>query len=191
MPAATADTLAWRRVNVRGSWDRRHHLLLDNQIVAGRAGYFVYTPLRIEGCHCAVLVNRGWIALGPDRQSLPDLDLAVEAPVAVSGIAAPPPPAGLGVRADLADFVAPGVLRVQRLDPASAAKWLGMPVLPLTVRLDPAAPDGYVRNWAPPPGRVERHMAYAAQWFLMALLVIILLAGLNLRRSRESKVSLP
>lgn len=182
---ADTDALAGRRVTVRGRWENRYQVLLDNQVAAGQAGYFVYTPLRVDGCACAVLVNRGWVPVGPDRGTAPAVELA-PAVAAIEGAAAPPPPAGVGVRADRTELLAPGLLRVQRLDPAGIAKWLDVPVLPLTVRLDPRLPDGYLRAWAPPPGRAARHEAYAAQWFLLALLVPILLIGLNSRGRRES-----
>lgn len=190
LAADTASIPAWRRVSARGTWDARHQLLLDNQVVAGQVGYLVFTPLAIEGCACAVLVNRGWIPLGKDRQAVPALALPPGL-VDIGGIAAPPPPAGVGVRANLADVLAPGVLRVQRIDPAGVAKWLGTQVLPLTVRLDAAAPDGYLRNWTPPPDRADRHTAYATQWFLLASIVMILLLALNLRRPGESNRSPP
>lgn len=43
---------------------------------AGRAGYHVIAPLRMEGSDAVVLVNRGWIELGSDRNVLPEPPLA-------------------------------------------------------------------------------------------------------------------
>ena len=182
-----ADMLRWRRVEVQGRWDSGHQLLLDNQVVAGQVGYFVYTPLLIDDCSCAVLVNRGWVAMGRDRQSIPDVVLAPGTAI-VSGMMTPPPPAGVGVGADLPEFLRPDLQRIQGLDPSVMSTGLGLRILPTTIRLDPAAADGYLRNWAPPPSRVERHMAYAAQWFLLALLAAVLLIGLNYRRHPGSNV---
>jgi surfeit locus 1 family protein len=43
-------------------------VLLDYKIHRGRLGYYVVTPLRIEGSAMHVLVNRGWVAAGARRE---------------------------------------------------------------------------------------------------------------------------
>jgi surfeit locus 1 family protein len=166
---------------VRGAWDNRNQMLLDNQIAHGEAGYFVYAPLRIDGCGCAMLVNRGWIPAGPDRQTIPDIGFA-PTQISLRGIAAPAPASGFGARVDSAEAIAPGVLRVQRLDTAELSQWLGTNVLPLTLLLDPAAANGYRREWQPPAVHADRHFAYAVQWFLFALITLGLAIKLNSRR---------
>ncbi|MBU4499244.1 MAG: SURF1 family protein, partial [Gammaproteobacteria bacterium] len=45
----TRDDLLYRKLEVRGVFDDRHAILLDNRVVDGVAGYHVLTPLRIEG----------------------------------------------------------------------------------------------------------------------------------------------
>ncbi|HEY9031818.1 MAG TPA: SURF1 family cytochrome oxidase biogenesis protein, partial [Kangiella sp.] len=50
---------------------------------------------------------------------------------------------------------------------------------------DPGSP--FVRQWelvASPP---EKHIAYAVQWFGMALVLIILFIVLNLKRERQDE----
>lgn len=47
-------------------------ILLDNQILEGRAGYFVYTAFAISGSELTLLVNRGWIPVEGDRNRIPD-----------------------------------------------------------------------------------------------------------------------
>jgi cytochrome oxidase assembly protein ShyY1 len=37
------------------------------------------------------------------------------------------------------------------------------------VLLDADAPDGYVRDWQAPTLGPERHVAYAGQWFALAV----------------------
>lgn len=178
---ADLTALRWRPVTAHGAWNGRQQVLLDNQISRGEAGYFVYTPLYLDDCACAVLVNRGWIAAGPDRQAIPDVGFA-PAQFAIRGIAAPPPPAGFGARAGRAEALAAGILRVQRVDAAELSQRLGVAVSPLTVLLDPAAANGYRREWQPPGLRADRHYAYAAQWFLFALIALGLAVKLNSRR---------
>jgi cytochrome oxidase assembly protein ShyY1 len=61
---------------------------------------------------------------------------------------------------------------------------VGSPVAPGELLLDPAAADGYVREWSEiTPGMPpERHYAYAAQWFAFCATLLVLFVTLNLRR---------
>ena len=172
-------SLAWRPVRVRGTWDPAHQVLLDNQVADGQPGYLVFTPLRLEGGR-SVLVNRGWIGGGLERDRVPDLHLD-GATVVVTGVAAPPPPAGLWVRSDFAELLAPDVLRVQRLDPASLSGRLGIELEAFTIRLDVDQPDGYRRAWSIPGLHPERHTAYAIQWFLFAAILLGLYLHFNVK----------
>lgn len=179
-----AAELNGRRVTAQGRWRDGLQILLDNQVAAGEAGYFVYTPLALEGCDCAALVNRGWVSLGANRQAIPAVALA-SAAVALRGTAAAPPSAGVGMTAEAPEQMAPGLLRVQRVDMSALSRRLGTRLLPLTIRLDPDEPDGYLRNWASPPSRAERHTAYAVQWFLLAALALgVTIGGAVKRRQR-------
>lgn len=169
-----------RRLLVHGEWDARRQILLDNQVVGGQAGYWVYTPLRLADGH-AVLVNRGWLPGGARRDVAPNVQLVPRA-VLVAGSAAPPPSPGPLARQAIDATLGDGLLRVQQLDIDDLSQRLGLPLESWTLRLDPGAPDGYLRHWPMPWLGAERHRAYAVQWFLFAALLVGLYVGLNLRR---------
>lgn len=169
-----------RRLLVRGDWDTGRQILLDNQVVGGQAGYQVYTPLRLADGH-AVLVNRGWLPGGARRDVAPDVHL-VSRTTLVAGSAAPPPSSGPLARQAMDATLGDGLLRVQQLDIDALSQRLGLTLAPWTLRLDPTAPDGYLRHWQTPGLGAERHRAYALQWFLFAVLLVGLYVGLNLRR---------
>src|SRR5699024_6172749 len=79
---------------ISGHYDSRHQILLDNQPHNGRTGYHVWTPLVMHDGR-RVLVERGWIALGPEgRRHVPKPDVPA-GQVTVSGL--------------LRDFPRPGV----------------------------------------------------------------------------------
>lgn len=169
-----------RRVLASGRYDSEHQLLLDNQMYQSHPGYHVLTPFRLAGENVAVLINRGWVALGASRDQLPDIRVA-EQPRTIGGVVYVPsgPPLALGESGDSV----PGWPKViQRVDPLALEQRLGTGLLPFTVRLSPEDGDGYVREWKPrhatPP---EKHQAYAVQWFGFALLLAVLFVGLNLR----------
>ena len=72
------DRLRYKKVQATGHYDQAHQFLIDNQISAGKAGYFVLTPFVLQGEAKAVLVNRGWVPLNQQRSILPDLQISSE-----------------------------------------------------------------------------------------------------------------
>ena len=92
-PASVA-ALEQRRVDLRGRWSVAHTLYLDNRAMEGRSGFYVVTPLLLDG-GAAVLVQRGFFPRdATDRMH----------------IGAPPPPGrrGPGERSPGGRLVAPG-----------------------------------------------------------------------------------
>ncbi len=154
------------RVVARGRWLAERQLLLDNQVLGGVPGWHVYTPLEVTGLG-TVLVNRGWVAQGPDRTRLPALPLPA-GEVEVHGRLAQPanPPLRLG-RLELGG-VWPQALPWIDFDALAGA--LGRPLLSTVVLLDAEVDDGFRREWTLDAGRLapERHRGYALQWFALA-----------------------
>ncbi|MBI5108939.1 MAG: SURF1 family protein [Rhodocyclales bacterium] len=179
VPAGEMPALLWRPVTVAGAWQAPATVLLDNQIEAGRAGYRMYGLLRPTGCACALLVDRGWLAPGPDRARVPGLEALPDPGMPVRGRLIPLPAAGIGVRNDV-EVLPDGVLRVQRLDVGALPTGPGIRILPLVLEPDQRAIDGAARQRA--ESRADRHTAYAVQWFAFALIAAILYLVLNLKR---------
>ncbi len=73
---------------------------------------------------------------------------------------------------------------VQVVDVPVLAKILGYPLFSFQLELDPAMQDGFLRIWHPlaimPP---EQHIAYAAQWFGLALTFAVLFFWFNFKKS--------
>ncbi len=182
--AATAPLPRYQHVEARGSYDPGRQVLIDNMTSAdGRAGYYVLTPLALDGGGW-LLVNRGWVALTSSRRVLPDVGVGA-APRVIHGRTdhLPVPGIHMGTPAKLAPpFPAvatyPGtaelaaVLGVAQLAPAAEV-----------VLLDSTEPDGYLRQWSPPGLTPLRHLAYAVQWFGLALTLGVIWFVTNLRRA--------
>jgi surfeit locus 1 family protein len=62
------------------------------------------------------------------------------------------------------------------------AQWSGLALQPVLVQQTSAAADGLAREWSRPDTGVQKHRGYAMQWYLFAILVIVLYVSLNLRR---------
>lgn len=162
----------YRRVEVSGEYDTDHQLLLDNQIVDGEVGFHVYTPLLWGEPRQAILVNRGWIALGESRARLPDPSLEQESTTLRGRLAQPANP-GIRLGESLAEPGWPKV--VPYVDYPALAEMLDQPLVPAVILLDPEAPDGYHRDWQPRFGvDPQRHTGYAVQWLALAVTLLIL-----------------
>ena len=139
------------------------------------------TPL-LRSAGALLLVNRGWIPQGPSRRELPGLEVDAS-PRSVVGRIDELPRAGI----HLAAMEAAGWPRVMNFpDSAEVARALGGRVHPQIVLLDPAAADGFRREWHPPGLGALRHVAYALQWFALALTAVILCVSLNLRPADDA-----
>ncbi len=177
---------AFEKVSVSGEFHPTH-LLLDNQIMAGQIGHFVFSAFRtVDGLW--LLLNRGWVAKQPD-------------------LMAPAGPQTL--EALVADWPSPGVQlgeqtvanqAVQHVTYLNQEATLGMLkerlcqhmnqqeciILPRVLKLDPDMAHGFKRQWQLPRMTVEKHQAYATQWFTMSV-VLCLVYGIFLRKMYASK----
>lgn len=174
----------WRdqRVVVEGYFDGAHQFLLDNQIHRGRAGYHVLTPFKIRDSGHAVLINRGWIAAPADRTLLPDIAVPGEAFRLVGRWR---PFFSVGLLLPGADEPSAGwPARVAVAQSETMSRVLGYAVADGQVLLDADMPAGYLRAWEDenilPPAT---HIAYAVQWFGLALTLCVLVLLLGLKKT--------
>ena len=184
MPAGIdPDWWRYRRVEVEGSAIGGRQYLLDNRTRNGVAGYHVHLPVLVAGLDRVVLVNRGWVEIGPSRERRPDVSLG-DSTLVVSGIVDHPRRPLLLGDDGYAGSSWPKV--VQRIDIDKTARDLDRPVLPFVVLMDAAQPRGFVREWRPYLGiGPERHRGYALQWFSLAATVAVVWVVVNVGRARR------
>jgi surfeit locus 1 family protein len=168
LSANPISTLLHRSVLLRGTWDAQHTVYLDNRQLQGKAGFYVVTPLKLEGSSTAVAVERGWVPRNfMDRTKLP----AIETPagvVQIRGRMAPPP-------AKLYEFAGAdrGPIR-QNLDLAPWRAETGLPLLALTVQQIGGSSEGLLRDWPPASSGADTNYGYAFQWWALCALIAIL-----------------
>lgn len=170
---ASAMDYYWRPVLLRGHYAETH-VLLDNRVRNTQAGYEVLTPFRTDGGR-TVLVNRGWVALPASREAAPDV-IAPADPFVIRGYVGPPPVVGVDMGGDGAqpEWLAPRLVRVQRVDFAALAAVIHDAPWPAVVYLDHEAPGALDAVWPVPGDGSARHTAYAVQWFTMAAVLAII-----------------
>jgi cytochrome oxidase assembly protein ShyY1 len=161
-------------------------ILLDNQTHDGRAGVRVYQPFEVQGASTLVLVDLGWLPLPPDRRmpSLPPVTGTAE----LRGLLTAPPSAGLALGPAMVPSGPAATWLATRIDPQAIAQALGRrDISSQVLRLDPALPLGYPRDLELLPNTLPpaRHLAYAVQWFGLALAVLVTAGLLEWRRRRD------
>lgn len=171
--------IAWRRVQATGRYDISRQFLLDNRINQSRVGYELITPFQTSSG--LLLVNRGWIAQGADRQTLPDVSITDEE-VTIQGTVYVPSGEIMVLGEEEPAGQTPWPRVIQSLDVEQMSAILGEPTLPYSVRLDPGAPGLKQVNWQPVTLSSETHRAYAVQWFFMAVVLVILFLIFSFRR---------
>jgi len=180
--AADPQRFRFRAIQARGTYDAAHQLLIDNRVHAGRAGFDVVAPLKLEGAGY-VLVDRGWVAQGPSRAVLPQLPPPAGT-VVVQGRINLPPARYLELGADSPA----GPIR-ENLDIARIAASTGLPLLPFIIEQTQKTDDGLVREWPAPDFGIEQHRSYMVQWYSLAALGIALWLGLNWRTDDDAAAS--
>lgn len=164
----------YRQGIAQGWFDNGHIIFLDNQIHKGRAGYHVLIPLRFnDGDGNGILVNFGWLPMELDRQELPQIE-PPHLRVTAHGILRQPyqAPFFLGSEESSESSGWPKV--VQYVSTEQLQSQLGYFLQPLILQLAPDEPYGFVRQWPESPTGVGQHVAYAVQWFALALIGLIL-----------------
>ena len=171
------EPLVYRHVRAAGQWVAEGQIFIDNQILEGRAGFQVLTPLRLEGRKEVVLVNRGWVARSRDYPRAP----AVAIPsgrIEVAGVATLPPERVLELSADTISGNVWQNVSIERY-----RRQTGNPVLPIVILADWPAP-GLAAVRERPDAGIAKHREYALTWFALAATVLALWIALNLRRVR-------
>ena len=168
-------------VRLQGNYLSDKQFIYDNQIVDQVSGYYVLTPFILTDQLGVILVNRGFIPWNGQRERLADIAVdsvsreikaQVSSPIKRMELKATDVSRQFPVLIQAIDF--------DVLEEVSKLKFVKVVGL-----LDPSSSDGYVRKWEPYTGSIEKHIGYAIQWFLMALVLAIIGLRIGLKRRKK------
>lgn len=167
-------------VRLQGHWLANHTVYLDNRPMSGRVGFYVLTPMRLEGSASVVLVQRGWVPRNfVDRTQVPQPPTSDELAQLQGRIA--PSPSALYELGEAGT----GSIR-QNLDLTAFRTETGLPLLALTVVQTDASGGGLLRDWPAPATGVDKHYGYAFQWFGLSGLIALLYVWFQIVRRFRS-----
>ncbi len=163
----SVDSLENRRASARGTFEPADELLVRNQVNNGTAGFHVVTPFRFDGG--TILVNRGWVPLELDTPPIelaPPLDGVVDVELLLR---ASQPRPSFGREEPQGELDVINRIDLDRLDRQFedlAPVWAQLIVPDENDRLPVALDTPTFDDNGP-------HLAYAAQWFLFALITVV------------------
>ena len=184
MPILNANAGSWtleeageRRMIARGQYIPEAAIWLDNRprpvppagSTNAQSGFYLMMPVRLEGQDEVLWINRGWAPRNNEnRETLPPVKTPNKV-VNIEGIvfAHPGKVYELGSGKVFGDISKPRI--EQNFDLAVEGKLRSWTQLPFILReLETGSEDGLVRDWPPLTSGVDRHYAYAFQWFALA-----------------------
>ena len=173
------NALNYQPVRLQGQWLPEQSFLLDNRVYQRQVGYELLTPFRLEN-GSLVMVNRGW---QPKQGAAVDL---AERGESVSGVVYLPT-RGYAIGDAISDTSQwPAVSLYLDMD-AFAAR-LGQSLEPVVLVIDKNDSNALIPIWTPVVSGPERHWGYAAQWFGLALVLMIFGVIWTRKSRRKSNV---
>ena len=168
-------------VRLQGSYIGDKQFIYDNQIVDQISGYYVLTPFILKGASKAILINRGFIPWSGRRDKLADIDIAEKLTEVKVQISKPVKRMELEASELTGDFP----VLIQALDLDEMSTIAALDFASVIGLLSPESDNGFVRQWEPYTGSIERHIGYAIQWFLMALVLAFIGIRLALKQRKN------
>ena len=168
-------------VRLQGSYIKDKQFIYDNQIVDQISGYYVLTPFILKGDTKVILINRGFIPWNGRRDQIANIDIGAKITGVKVQISKPVKRIELKTSQIKQDF--PVLIQALDLDEMSAIASLDF--ASIVGLLSPESENGFVRKWEPYTGSIERHIGYAIQWFLMALVLSIIGVRLALKQRKK------
>jgi cytochrome oxidase assembly protein ShyY1 len=167
---------AYRRVQLRGTFDAEHTVLLDNSTRDGKAGVELIQPFHDQASGLWLMVNRGWLPW-PDRRLPAQFDTPAQRYILDAWVYVAPG-ATFQLHPDARSERWPKLITA--LDPAAVWSELHRDGYAHELRLE-AGPVAYRTDWPVIAMGPEKHVGYAVQWFAMAtaLFGLYLYLGFN------------
>jgi cytochrome oxidase assembly protein ShyY1 len=187
-----------RRMIARGQYIPEAAIWLDNRprpipsagSNSSQSGFYLLMPLKLVGRNEILWINRGWAPRNNEnRESLPPVKTPSNV-VDIEGVvfAHPGKVYALGEGKATIDTGKPRI--EQNFDLSAEGRLRGWVQSPFILReVDTGIDDGLLREWAPLTTGVDRHYAYAFQWFALAVCAFLFWLITGLRQYRRQHMN--
>lgn len=149
----------------QGHFDNAHSYLLDNRIYQHKIGYEVFTPFIVKNNHNVVLVNRGWIPQGVSRKEIPKIPI-LKGDFTLQGLIVFPSDS-FSFKQKIENHW-PKVIQVVNTNFLKSKQFA-----PFILVINKKQVYSFYPLWQPISLPANRHYAYAFQWFVLSLTLVI------------------
>ncbi|MDX1901016.1 MAG: SURF1 family protein [Gammaproteobacteria bacterium] len=170
LKSVTKNPLEFQHVIVAGRYLNDEIILVQDQFFHHRLGFEVLTVFQIPNESEYLLVDRGWVPVLENGQ-LPVISPVKNEQRLIGHLRTFHEYQFILGKNILNPTVKP--LVIQKVDVPELSHVLNKPLYPFILRLDANMPNGFAREWVITTVLPERHLGYAVQWFLMAIVLLI------------------
>ena len=175
--------LILNEVIVTGKYLHEQNIFLDGKKYKNNIGYEVLTPLLIDGTeNLQVFINRGWVKMNGNGEKLP----AVYTPrgkIKINGtIAFPAEPPFIKIPS--ANVERNWGSRWPFLDIDYYTAQHDVKALPFFIQQSAEDKNSFIRQWPVFDAKYFMHIGYAIQWFVFAVITVLVYLGLSIVRKK-------
>ena len=168
----------------KGAFDEKVILLLDNKILDGVVGFEVLQLFRdLSGLN--FLVNRGFVPAAQTRSESPEIPKIEEFLGVFKGYVYRQTKNPYALEPGKLDYKFPQI--VQNGEVFELSRKLNTDISPFIIRMRDNQVGALPRSWQVSNIKPEKHQAYAVQWFLMSLAILIAWLSFTIRFSRNER----
>ena len=162
----------FKPIKAKGQFNNTQQIIIDNIVQQGAIGQFVITPFELDEKRPLLMVNRGWIKKTKSVGHVTDITVN-NLWRTINGRIGQLPKIGIrNTQIFSNDKSWPRITHFPTLDEISIE--LKRETFPFILLLSSDDPDGFKREWKPIQSGPKTHYFYAIQWFLMALVLLII-----------------
>jgi surfeit locus 1 family protein len=180
----TSATESGTPVVLKGACDKKVILLLDNKILDGVVGFEVLQLFRDQS-GLNFLVNRGFVPAGRTRSENPEIPKIEDFLGAFEGYVYRQTTNPYTIEAEKVDYNFPQI--VQTPGTFDLSKKLNSEISPFIIRMRDKQAGALPRSWQVSNIKPEKHQAYAVQWFLMSLAILMAWLSFTIRFNRNER----
>ena len=177
---ASSDSRRYYPVKFTGEFDDQHSFLLDNITFNGHVGYYVFTPVKVNGTK-TILVNRGFVSQGKTRDQLPDVT-ASAGEIEISGLLDFSPSRTLLLAENVQETSRWPVV-LQYVDLIEISELLDYELYDMVLWLNPEQAGSFEYDLPALNLNAAKNNGYAFQWFAMSLALFIIYIVVNTKRT--------
>ena len=170
----------YTKVKIQGNYIKNKSIFLDNRTQNHRPGYEVLSLFKGHHLSKWLLINRGWVPLTRSRVNLPKLKAILGEQTIVGRIDFPSKKPFLLGAHTLESKTWP--LRIQAIQIKQLSRLAKHAIYPFVILLADNQAHGFSRHWLIQTVKPEKHLGYATQWFVFALVLLIIFVALNFKK---------